>query len=243
VSDHLFARFEQVRIINLVDRPDRRREMTDQLERIGALGPNVAFHDAHRPNDQGQFPSIGARGCFESHLAVLRGAREANAESLLLLEDDFDFSRGGLDRAPAIFSELFNRQWDIFYGAHLLDSGANRGLRPVPPDIPIVTASFVGFRRDLITDLVDFLEAMQRRPGGSPEYGPMHVDGAYTVYRQLHPTCRTLAAFPTLGTQRSSRSDITPSGMLLDRWAMTRDLAGALRRGRNWLRRRSQSQG
>src|SRR4051794_24805493 len=86
---HPFDMFEQVRIINLVDRADRRREMAQQLQRLGGMPPNTSFFEAHRPASTGEFPSVGARGCFESHLAVLRAARSGAAETLLLLEDDF----------------------------------------------------------------------------------------------------------------------------------------------------------
>src|SRR5689334_12871580 len=89
---HAFKIFDEVRIINLVDREDRRREMSRQLERLGASPANASFFEAHRPVSRGEFPSLGARGCFESHLAVLSGARDRGVETLLLLEDDFEFS-------------------------------------------------------------------------------------------------------------------------------------------------------
>ena len=237
MTGHIFARFERVRIINLADRPDRRREMIRELDRLGGLPPNVGFHEAHRPSDAGGFPSVGARGCFESHLAVLRSARDAEVRSLLILEDDLDFTRDGRARLRTLVPELFDRRWDFFYGAHLLGPNGRRGLVQVPAEEPVLTASFVGFEGSVLQPLIEFLEGILRRPPGSPEYGPMHVDGAYTVFRLLHPQCVTFAAFPPLGRQRSSPSDITPGGMVLDRWSGTRPLAALLRRGYNALRR------
>jgi hypothetical protein len=237
LSHHVFDRFEQVRIINLADRADRRREMIGELKRLGGVAPNIGFYDAQRPSDPGGFPSHGARGCFESHLGVLRSARDAKAQSLLLLEDDLDFTRDGRARLDGLMPELFGRSWDIFYGAHLLSADGRRGLAAVPADEPVVTASFVGFAGSVLPRLVEFLEGVLTRAPGSPDYGPMHVDGAYTVFRLLNPQTVTLAAFPTLGRQRSSPSDITPSEMLLDRWSGTRHIASLLRRGYNALRR------
>lgn len=44
LMNDLLARFDSVRIINLPERTDRRREMTQELERIGATGnPRIAF--------------------------------------------------------------------------------------------------------------------------------------------------------------------------------------------------------
>jgi glycosyl transferase family 25 len=237
VTDPIFAKFDQVRIVNLVDRPDRRREMSAQIKRVGGFGDNVRFFEAHRPGEQGKFPSLGARGCFESQLTVIRSALESSAKSLCLLEDDLDFTRSGRASAASMVKQLFSTEWDLFYGAHLLPSNGRVGLVEIPSAEPVVTASFVGFNGRILRPLVEFLDAMLDRPAGSPEYGPMHVDGAYTVFRMLNPQFRTFAAFPALARQRSSPSDITPSGSLLDRHVSMRPLSRALRHGYNLLKR------
>jgi len=238
VSDHAFDLFDQVRIINLVDRPDRRRDMERELNRLGGMAPNVSFYEAHRPGDAGPFPSVGARGCFESHLAVLRSASQSGCKSLLLLEDDLDFTRDARNRLSSIVPGLFGQPWDLFHGAHILPPRDPGGFVRLASDEPVITASFVAFNGNVLGPLVEFLEAMLRRPAGSPDFGPMHVDGAYTIFRLLNPDRVTFAAMPSLGRQRSSPSDITPGRMLLDRWSVTRPLASMLRRGYNVLRRR-----
>jgi hypothetical protein len=156
----------------------------------------------------------------------------------MILEDDLDFARDSRQRLARLIPELFGRQWDMFHGAHLLPANGRGGLAQVPSDEGVMTTSLVCFNGPVLGQLVEFLEAMLGRPAGSPDYGPMHVDGAYSVFRLLHPAIQTFAAFPTLGRQRSSPSDVTPSGSLLDRWSGTRPLASLLRRGYNALRRR-----
>lgn len=227
---HLLASFDQVRIINLVDRTDRRREISAQLKRVGGLTDNIAFFEAQRPTSCGGFESIGARGCFESHLSILRAARNARAGSVLIIEDDFDFTRDGSARARELLPELFEAQWDLFYGAHGLAGKQRRDLALVPSDEPIQTTSFVAFNGRVLDDLVAFLDGLLTRPPGSPDHGPMHVDGAYNVFRMLNPARLCLATFPPLGKQRSSASDVTPSNMLLDRSTATRGIANVLRR-------------
>ena len=228
---HILSQFDQVRVINLVDRADRRREVAAQLERVGGMG-KAAFFPATRPNGPGPFEGVGVRGCFESHLGVLREARDAGADTLLLLEDDFDFASDILTRGKRVLDELTAQRWSLFYGAHQLPMANRFGLTAIHPGEEIVTASFVGFDGAVLAPLVAFLEAMLERPAGSPDYGPMHVDGAYSVFRRLNPKLVTFAAFPALGQQRSSRSDITPSGRLLDRLPLTRSFANGLRRVR-----------
>lgn len=236
MPDIPFEFFDQVRIINLVDRPDRRQEMTAQLIRLGAIASNVRFYDARRPDDPGDFPSLGARGCFESHLSVLRSARDSSAKSLLILEDDLDFTRHGKEKFGSVIEVLAGRSWDFFYGAHLMNADGRSGLVEVTSEEPVMTASCLAFSGGVIPPLVEFLEGILGRPPGSPDYGPMHVDGAYTIFRMLNPDRRTFAAFPTLGRQRSSLSDITPGNMLLDRWNSTQRLAALLRTAYNSFR-------
>jgi GR25 family glycosyltransferase involved in LPS biosynthesis len=240
LEEHVLSGFERVRIINLVDRPDRRQEMITQLDRLEGTPRNVEFFDAKRPSSAGEFPSIGARGCFESHLAILKEASKASVASLLIIEDDFDFSKSQLGAAARIFSDLMKQQWGFFYGSHLLPRKASRGLAAVAHDQPVQTTAFVAFSGEVIGPLISFLEELSKRPAGTPppDYGPMHVDGAYSVFRAMHPDYRTFAAFPPLGRQRSSFSDINPTHFYLDRWAATRKIASRLRRARNWISER-----
>jgi hypothetical protein len=214
--------FDRVCIINLEHRSDRRRETEAALERLGCRvdGNRVRFHRAVKAEDAGSFPSIGARGCFLSHLAVLREASRDLLSSLLILEDDVKFESG----AAAILRTL---------PAALAETGAGMvyGLPPeaeperdtpsrfviVPPVRSILRAHMVRFLGPAIEDAGGYLEVMLERPGGSPDGGPMHVEGAYGWFRRSKPTMQTLAAVPAIARQRSSRSDIaTPpcTGMI-----------------------------
>ncbi len=199
--------------------------MERQIGTLGKFAKAVRFYGAMRPTTAGKFPSVGARGCFESHLHILRRASSAGLQSLLIVEDDFDFSH--TNRAAAVIDRLAETDWDLFYGAHLLPHDTENSVAPVAPDQPVITSSFIGFRGRALPEIVQFLEDMLKRPAGSPDYGPMHVDGAYSVFRMLHPQFRTVAAFPPLGEQRRSRSDITPK--LFDRLPVMKQFAGFLR--------------
>jgi hypothetical protein len=66
-----------------------------------------------------------------------------------------------------------------------------------------------GVHRSALAPLVEYLEGCLVRPPGDPVGGPMHVDGALTMFRAAHPELITLIAQPSLAGQRSSRSDIT----------------------------------
>ena len=230
--------FDHVYVINLPARQDRRRDMTKELARVGVAADDsrVTFFPAIRPDDQGYFPSIGARGCFLSHLGVLKDARERGLNRILITEDDLTFSNLPVVHFDEALGTLDRFPWGIFYGGHRLSQVPTRRVAPtlveLEPGEPVMTTHMVAFQGDVIERLILFLEAMLARPAGDPEGGPMHVDGAYTTFRRRSPEVVTLAAHPVLGDQRSSRSDIGRTAWY-DRTPFIRDGVGFLRRVRN----------
>ena len=209
--------FEHIYIINLPTRTDRRVEMEQQLRRIGLSleSPNIELFAAVRPAAAAGFPSIGARGCFMSHLGILENARQRGFKSILILEDDFDFSRDFKRRFEGIEEHLQQNTWDLFYGGALnaLDAAQLSGADAVPaihPSAGIMGSHCIGVTQKGIAQLVPYFEAILARPAGHAEGGPMHVDGAYSWFRSQHPAMVTLIAHPEIGHQRSSATDIHP---------------------------------
>ena len=223
--------FAQVFVINLPYRTDRRREMGTQLARIG-LGfdsPAVNLFPAVRPAAAGSFDSIGARGCFLSHLQVLRAA--AGSGSVLVLEDDLDFA-ADIDRSLPLAMSALPATWGIFYGGCRATFEAEAApLRRAMPAQELGESHFVAFNSHVVLPLVAYLEAILHRPAGHPEGGPMHIDGAYSIFRRNQPEIETYVAAPLLGRQRPSRTDIY--GLLwFDRLPVLRQIAQVVRRVR-----------
>lgn len=219
-------------IVNLPSRADRRAEFAQQLARIG-LGydhPKVRLFQAVRPDDAGGFPSIGARGCFLSHLGIYA----ETGDSVLICEDDLDFVPDFLARVPGVTEALAKQDWDFFYGGYGEPPEGDPvapGLVRLPPDYGPSCTHFYAVRGRALEQLVPYLKAMMARPSGHDDGGPMHVDGALAWFRRAHPEYVTLAAVPELGVQRPSRTDIHALRWF-DRVPVIRDLAGLLRRAR-----------
>lgn len=211
----IFDHFDRIRVINLSYRTDRRREMDRELAAVGLDGdPRVAYFAAVRPNDAGDFTSVGARGVYASQKAILREAAEAK-ESVLILEDDCSFVPGTAERQVAL-------GWDIFYGGYTAAS---------PDDLQasdIQGAHMMGFSRQGVGRVSAYLEQLQ--------YEGIHppIDAAYVWYRRANPDVVTEFAVPPLGEQRSSRSDIADLKWF-DRSPLTRGGANALRRLRRMV--------
>lgn len=237
--------FDRICVISLASRGDRRRDVTRELARID-LKPGtgiVQFFDAVQPADAGYFPSIGARGCFMSHLSILEQARRDGINALLVLEDDVTFVRDITKRLPVITSLLKGRNWEIFYGGYKetleeVSVGADQCLVNVDPDMAVCQTHCIGFRGPAIGEAASFLKAISERAAGSIDGGPMHVDGAYSWYRSTYRDRRTLAALPAIAYQRPSRSDIFVEIAWYDRLSFLRRLLLILRRWKHRLLRK-----
>ena len=227
--------FDRIYIINLASRRDRRQRVEGELKRIGAEvdGDRIRFFDAIRPEDAAGFPNIGAHGCFRSHLEVLKLARRESENAFLILEDDVCFPADFSALATPVLAAAAQQQWDVFYGGYRNIQSASPITTLVASDNTVETTHCIGFKTALAADLIDYLEAMRSRPPGSPEGGPMHVDGAYSWFRRARPDVLTLAASPAIAHQTASRSDITQRSAL-DRLPVIRDVVEAARE----LRRR-----
>lgn len=204
-----FDNFDEIRIINLKHRRDRRAEVEKELQRVGLdTDPRAQFFDAFSFPDADCFSSKGARGIYYSQLAILRQAAK-KGHSVLILEDDIDF-------ADDVAHYELKGDWDVFYGGY-------HAANPVDLEASdIAGAHMMGFSARIVPALVSYLENIS--------YEGIHppIDGAYVWFRRAHPEVRTLFAVPPLGHQRSSRSDIADL-QFYDRIPVLRQCASLLR--------------
>jgi GR25 family glycosyltransferase involved in LPS biosynthesis len=233
--------FDQVYIINLIDRADRRAEMNQQLGLLGLslASDRVRLFAAVKPESPAGFPNIGTRGCFMSHLSVLEDAVHHQYRSILIIEDDCNFSPALVDSISEVKSLIQQTSWSMLYGGQIKrDKPASRSqaiqLSLIPPAEGIMGAHFVALRHDAIMPLAGYLQAMLKRPAGDPAGGPMHVDGAYSWFRAANPHLQTVMCTPQIAYQRSSRTDIHEHAWY-DNSPLTKGLAESIRRIKNKL--------
>lgn len=231
----LIDQFERVYIVNLPERADRRREIEAELARFGMRvdGEKIRFFKAVRPADAGSFPSLGARGCFLSHLAILDEAIASDLDNILVMEDDLSIDERFGHAQQQMCMALRNEDWHFAYVGHvesMPDDGAQANW--ITTRQPLATTHFYALSRRALRPLRDHLQACLTRAPGHPLGSPMHVDGAYSLFRMQRPDVLTLLAAPSLGGQRSSRSDIFPNKWY-DRTPLFVQLAGSMRAIKN----------
>ncbi|MDM8554710.1 glycosyltransferase family 25 protein [Desulfococcaceae bacterium HSG7] len=209
--------FNRTYVINLPERTDRFREVTAALERIGMpLSPGkVEVFPALRPKEAAGFSSAGIRGCFLSHLAILKQALDLELSNVLIFEDDVEFASAFTRIWPSILTQLTSQPWSFAYlgynscvdgSTYASPDTATVEMRPLSGSLRCAHAYAVS--RQAISPVIQHLEEMLQRPPGHPEGGPMDVDGAFNVFRRKHPETLTLIAEPQVAWQRASQSDL-----------------------------------
>jgi glycosyl transferase, family 25 len=209
--------FECVYILNLPHRVDRRQEMEHELRRPDLelepddLDRKIEFFPALRPDDAHPFPSIGAKGCFLSHLAILKKALGNGYSRILVLEDDAQFSRNFGERFAAIAPQLERLKWGIVQIGYSHDPEGAPGDPQLIEFAGEVQGTHCFAVSDLAMDrLASHMEAQLRGAPGDDLRGPMPFDGSLNVFRWLNTDIPRYIVAPSLVDQRSSRSDVTP---------------------------------
>lgn len=225
--------FGHAYVINLPSRKDRRDEMAAELRKVGLdwSSADVTCFPATRPADDGGFRSIGAHGCYLSHLAVIEHAIAAGHESALILEDDCNFEASIGPRLTEVGQSLARCDWSLFFAGCDLHGAApphaQGGIGRVGSEQPMSLAHCFAVRGPALAALPGYLRLLMSRPGGHPDGGKMDVDGAYTWFRRAHPQFETWIAVPAIAYQRSSRTDISPGHWLDDVPVLRHMIAGA----------------
>lgn len=184
--------------------------------------PRVKFVDAIVPDNPRSWSSRGARGCFMSHLSILKSAQEAG-KSVLILEDDCDFTDAAVASKWGVGS-------DIFYGGFGATDYSDLQRSAVQG------SHCMGFNRKTVPLVVKFLEDL------ATQSAPPPIDGAYVDFRRSHPTLQTEFALPQVAVQRQSSSDISPGRF--DRNPISRFAVGLVRKlNRGRYRRRKMTDG
>jgi hypothetical protein len=141
-------------------------------------------------------------------LNILADAAAA-AESVLVLEDDVDFT-------PAASQFGLPPGSDIIYGGYEATDPSNLETSN------IIGAHCMGFSARAAKGLVPVLNTLLDHPSPPP------IDGAYVWFRRQHDDFRTVFETPPVAGQRPSRSDIAQPGAL-DRIPLMRGPMSAAR--------------
>jgi glycosyl transferase family 25 len=98
--------FDKVYCVNLDERPDRWENALKEFKKVGL--ENVERFSAIKHDK-------GAIGCRESHLAIIRKAKEEKLNNVLIFEDDVLFVDSNIPHLSPTLDQLKNIDWSLFY--------------------------------------------------------------------------------------------------------------------------------
>lgn len=207
--------FDQVQIINMASRLDRRKETLIEFARyrLPISTEQVSFFEAFTPSTPAGFPNNGARGCFLSHLAILKNAESVRARNVLILEDDVAFSKHIIELGNLAMNQLNKVDWDIAYLGHM------RGNDESEPhwkkvDGEMLQSHFYAVNGKTLNKMIRCFETILSRPPGHPDGGPMHYDGAINTFVMQNPEINAVYFSKNLGYQRPSKTNIQTTSVL-----------------------------
>lgn len=228
--DHIYA-------INLPERIDRRKDIEKELQRIGLdfSHSKVSLFSAIRPSDKLAFPNIGVLGCYLSHLEVLREARKKNFKSIIVIEDDLAISKKFSNLQKELITKVNKLDWEMiflgynpymalefsdYYPEEYKSQKSINSITLKKSKYPPKGTHFYAVNHKIYDDLIIFLEELleKRTLDFLCEKHPLlgnldgaYIDTAYYLFSEKHNQLKFLIVCPSLGWQRSSRSDITSS--------------------------------
>lgn len=98
--------FDKIYCINLDERPDRWKQALNEFKKVGI--ENVERFSAFKHEK-------GAIGCRESHLGIIRKAKEEKLNNVLIFEDDVLFIEKNIPLISKTLDDLKSTNWDLFY--------------------------------------------------------------------------------------------------------------------------------
>lgn len=232
----LIEYFDRVCIIHLPERVDRMRDLERELGLLGVdpRGPKVRVPYAPRPDETGGYTSKGVYGSFLSHYNILKEAMDDGLDTIWVLEDDAIFGRRMIRQQGRIVDHLRRTPWDLCFFGHSLTGeelgGMERGL--VHHTSPFIWAHCYAAHARVLPRLVGYLEETMASPPGHPRGGKVYIDGAFNLFRRLHPDVVSLVANPVMSLQRGSPSSLV-DGRWYDRHRLAQPLVSLARSARD----------
>ncbi len=190
---------DRVYYINLERRSDRRQHIESEIARVGLTGERVdAIWDRN-----------GALGCMQSHSKALAAFLASDAETALILEDDFTFvgSAAEIERLFSVAFEVMPADWDGLVLAYN-PTAFSFCEGPAPFLVRLLggqTTSGYLVRRSAAAELKSLWDDAAMKMWVE---GLRHELCADICWQRLHREGKWYAFVPSMGYQYANHSDI-----------------------------------
>ena len=195
--------FDRIYVINLPVCTDRLKSIRRELIRAGMpFKPGkVELFSAIKPDDPAGFIHASWRGCFLSHLNVLKLAKKEKLSNVLVMEDDLLIYRKFFRNQDLIVEYLNKYKWGFVYFAHSVKFHQNSYPKLIELSQDVCWTTFYGVNSTIFDRLIYFLEEYVEKIKANPPSINLGLDSVYSLFRRENKDIITLIATPALGTQ------------------------------------------
>jgi GR25 family glycosyltransferase involved in LPS biosynthesis len=179
--------FDGVYCVNLDERTDRWEQAQIEFKKLGIM--DVKRFSAIRHEK-------GAIGCRESHLSIIREAKELGLPNVLIFEDDL-LVVGDTTHIDETLSQLSEVEWDLFYFGATVDPNVGR-LTVVTDNLVRTNFAYTTHAYAVNSHMYDFIL----------EQGPHHNIIDVFLNQKIVRRGNSYLINPMLCIQQESYSDI-----------------------------------
>lgn len=189
--------FDQIYYINLERRKDRNQECINELQKNNIIAKRFAAIDGKSIINPNWDYSLGAFGCLQSHLEIIKEAKNNKYNNVLILEDDVVFNDNMESDFEKYYNQL-NKEWDMLYlsgnhNRHIQNSFEKINDNIIKCNLTHTTHCYAV--KNTVYDII--IDALNKT------IVPLDVE-----YTKIQKKLNCYAFNPSISTQREGYSDI-----------------------------------
>lgn len=190
--------FDKIFYINLERRPDRNKEIIEELKRFNIDAERFNAVDSALINKPDNWiDNRGSYACLQSHLEILKMSKILGYNKILILEDDVIFNNNINDIIELYFNEV-PEDWDILYLSGNHNEHCGYSINKISDHIIKCNMTYSTHSYAVDSKMYDYLIEIL-------DNGTKPID---VIYSDIQKVKNCYSFYPGISSQRNGYSDI-----------------------------------
>lgn len=188
--------FDKIYYINLEKRKDRNQECIEELKKYNIIAERFNAVDGSSVTKSNWSHGLGAIGCLQSHLEIIKNAKENKYNNILILEDDVIFNN--IEENFKKYYKQVPENWDMLYFSGNHNQHEGNQLNMVTDNIIKCYITYTTHSYAVKSSIYDIIINQL-----SNSVNPVDVE-----YTKIQKYFNCYAFYPGISSQRVGYSDI-----------------------------------